>query len=111
MDAIVLVGGVDGAALLAGADLLVAVSDTGIAFAAGRGSPVTAARLPSPDAAGASSGRPEALTLVHKVDLLSVFSTEMMNSGGTTSIVMMPPVRFLKKIKPLSTASLNAIVS
>ena len=104
------VGGVEGAALLAGADLLVAVRETGIAFAVGRGSPVMAARL-SPPSAGAASGRPTALTLVQSVDWLSVFSTETMYSGGTVSTVMIPPERFWKKMRPPSTASRSATVS
>ena len=112
MGALVLVGGVDGAALLAGADLLVAVSDTGIAFAAGRGSPVTAARLPFPDSAGASSARPDrgtdprpqsglALSILDRDDEL--WRNNIYCHDATTAV--------LEKIKPLSTASFNAIVS
>ena len=33
-----------------------------------------------------------------------------MYSGGTTSIVIMPPLRFLKKMRPSSTASFRATV-
>ena len=100
------VGAVDGV----GVDAAVGV--LGAAFAAGSGTPVTVAEPFSSSCVGVPpSSRPEALTRDQRLWLLSVFSTRMIYSGGMTSMVMMPPLRFLKKIRPSSTASLRATVS